>query len=63
MKGKFHGAQAVINVWKPYVQTPKEFSLAQMWVMAGPFSELNSIEAGWQVLISLYICIFIHIYI
>lgn len=49
MKGKFHGAQAVINVWKPYVQTPKEFSLAQMWVMAGPFSELNSIEAGWQV--------------
>ncbi|OAP09352.1 NIP1 [Arabidopsis thaliana] len=48
-KGKFHGAHADINVWKPFVQTPKEFSLAQMWVMAGPFSEVNSVEAGWQV--------------
>ncbi|CAN8288632.1 unnamed protein product [Cochlearia groenlandica] len=47
--GKFHGTQAVINVWKPYVQTPKEFSLAQTWLVAGPYAELNSIEYGWQV--------------
>ncbi|KAL1191947.1 Protein neprosin [Cardamine amara subsp. amara] len=49
VKGKFHGAHGEINVWKPFVQTPKEFSLAQMWLMAGPFSEVNTIEAGWQV--------------
>ncbi|ESQ47261.1 hypothetical protein EUTSA_v10027787mg [Eutrema salsugineum] len=46
---KFHGAKAGINVWKPYVQTPREFSLAQMWVLAGTPTTLNSIEAGWQV--------------
>ncbi|KAF8107492.1 hypothetical protein N665_0120s0017 [Sinapis alba] len=49
VKGKFHGAKALINVWKPSVQTTKEFSLAQIWVVAGPFSETNSIEVGWQV--------------
>ncbi|KAG2305244.1 hypothetical protein Bca52824_033895 [Brassica carinata] len=51
VKGKFHGAKAIINVWKPYVQ-PDEFSLAQMWVVARPssnFSEVNTIEVGWQV--------------
>ncbi|ESQ51595.1 hypothetical protein EUTSA_v10017627mg [Eutrema salsugineum] len=47
--GKFHGAQAVINVWKPYVQTPKEFSLTQTWLAAGPYEETNTIEFGWQV--------------
>ncbi|EOA28754.1 hypothetical protein CARUB_v10024986mg [Capsella rubella] len=52
--GKFHGAKADINVWKPYIQTPKEFSLAQMWVAAGPDSELNSIEVGWQAYPDLY---------
>ncbi|XP_023640515.1 uncharacterized protein LOC17888527 [Capsella rubella] len=47
--GTFHGAKADINVWKPYIQTPKEFSLAQLWLTGGPNSELNSLEVGWQV--------------
>ncbi|VVB08435.1 unnamed protein product [Arabis nemorensis] len=35
---------------EPYVQTPREFSLAQIWLLAGPNnSQLNSIEFGWQV--------------
>ncbi|EOA28810.1 hypothetical protein CARUB_v10025049mg [Capsella rubella] len=46
--GTFHGAKADINVWKPYIQTPKEFSLAQLWLTGGPNSELNSLEVGWQ---------------
>ncbi|EOA39301.1 hypothetical protein CARUB_v10012314mg [Capsella rubella] len=29
--------------------TINEFSLAQIWLMAGPNQELNSIEFGWQV--------------
>ncbi|ESQ39067.1 hypothetical protein EUTSA_v10001722mg [Eutrema salsugineum] len=48
--GRFHGAKATISLWKPYVQKPKEFSLAQIWLLAGVSSEMNSIEAGWQVL-------------
>ncbi|ESQ30913.1 hypothetical protein EUTSA_v10012162mg [Eutrema salsugineum] len=49
--GNFHGAHGTINVWKPYVQTPKEFSLAQMWLVTcgGPYHEINTIEFGWQV--------------
>ncbi|XP_033137649.1 uncharacterized protein LOC103849412 [Brassica rapa] len=49
VNGIFRGAEAVINVWKPYVQMPREFSLAQMWLEAGPPSNLNTIEFGWQV--------------
>lgn len=71
MNGKFHGTRAVTNVWKPYVQTSLEFSLAQIWVVADiPYTELNTIEAGWQVLVhfaaaSLYIhmCIILFIYL
>ncbi|EOA32597.1 hypothetical protein CARUB_v10015890mg, partial [Capsella rubella] len=48
-RAKFHGAKAVINVWKPYVQTVGEFSFAQIWVSAGRQKTLNNIEAGWQV--------------
>ncbi|XP_020869723.1 uncharacterized protein LOC9327397 [Arabidopsis lyrata subsp. lyrata] len=48
--GKFHGASSIINVWKPYVRTEDEFSLAQIWLVAGPpGDELNAIEFGWQV--------------
>lgn len=48
--GVFYGAKAKINVWKPDVEMPNEFSLAQIWVLGGNFnSDLNSIEAGWQV--------------
>ena len=49
--GVFYGAKAKINVWKPNVELPNEFSLAQIWVLGGNFnSDLNSIEAGWQVI-------------
>ncbi|KAH9291174.1 hypothetical protein KI387_043641, partial [Taxus chinensis] len=48
--GEYYGAKACMNVWKPHIETPGEFSLSQMWVLSGSFdgSDLNSIEAGWQ---------------
>lgn len=53
--GMFYGAQATLNVWGPSVQIPSEFSLSQIWVLAGSFNnDLNSIEAGWQVSPQLY---------
>ncbi|MCO5600217.1 hypothetical protein L7F22_054327 [Adiantum nelumboides] len=52
---KYYGAKAVINVWGPSIQVPNEFSLSQLWVLAGSFEgDLNSIEAGWQVSPDLY---------
>ncbi|KAI5076140.1 hypothetical protein GOP47_0008205 [Adiantum capillus-veneris] len=51
----YYGAKAVINVWNPLIQVPNEFSLSQLWVLAGSFDgDLNSIEAGWQVSPDLY---------
>ncbi|CAN6994854.1 unnamed protein product [Brassica rapa subsp. trilocularis] len=52
--GKFYGTEVVINLWKPYVQVPDEFSLAQTWIVSGSGSSLNTIEAGWQVYPELY---------
>ncbi|CAN8284542.1 unnamed protein product [Cochlearia groenlandica] len=53
--GVFYGAKAKINVWRPDVEMPNEFSLAQIWVLGGNFNyDLNSIEAGWQVSPQLY---------
>lgn len=51
-----YGAKATINVWDPSVQAVNEFSLSQIWVLSGSFdgSDLNSIEAGWQVSPELY---------
>nr|GLL42469.1 uncharacterized protein LOC109148845 [Ipomoea trifida] len=52
---RYYGAKATINVWGPQVQQPNEFSLSQLWILAGSFGEdLNSIEAGWQVSPDLY---------
>ncbi|XP_031110917.1 uncharacterized protein LOC116015059 [Ipomoea triloba] len=52
---RYYGAKATINVWEPQVQQPNEFSLSQLWILAGSFGEdLNSIEAGWQVSPDLY---------
>ena len=49
---KYYGAKATINVWRPGIQQPNEFSLSQLWVLGGSFGEdLNSSEAGWQVLL------------
>lgn len=46
-----YGAKATINVWEPSIQEVNEFSLSQIWILSGSFdgSDLNSIEAGWQV--------------
>ncbi|KAI4302000.1 hypothetical protein L6164_035224 [Bauhinia variegata] len=51
-----YGARATMNVWDPSVQEVNEFSLSQIWVLSGSFdgSDLNSIEAGWQVSPELY---------
>ncbi|XP_038698957.1 uncharacterized protein LOC119996409 isoform X2 [Tripterygium wilfordii] len=51
-----YGAKATISVWDPSVQVVNEFSLSQIWVLSGSFdgSDLNSIEAGWQVSPELY---------
>ncbi|KAA8534668.1 hypothetical protein F0562_032185 [Nyssa sinensis] len=51
-----YGAKATINVWDPSIQLLNEFSLSQIWVLSGSFdgSDLNSIEAGWQVSPELY---------
>ncbi|KAL6493906.1 hypothetical protein OROGR_031815 [Orobanche gracilis] len=52
---EYYGAKATINVWDPNIQQPNEFSLSQLWILGGSFqSDLNSIEAGWQVSPDLY---------
>lgn len=60
-----YGAKATINVWDPLVQELNEFSLSQIWVLSGSFdgSDLNSIEAGWQVHFFLSINFDSHFYI
>ncbi|KAJ7527501.1 hypothetical protein O6H91_16G058200 [Diphasiastrum complanatum] len=52
---QYYGARASINVWKPTINMPYEFSLSQIWLLAGSFDgDLNTIEAGWQVSPELY---------
>ncbi|XP_076935258.1 protein neprosin-like [Bidens hawaiensis] len=53
---EIYGAKATINVWDPNIEVINEFSLSQIWVLSGSFdgSDLNSIEAGWQVSPELY---------
>ncbi|KAI3743007.1 hypothetical protein L1987_60708 [Smallanthus sonchifolius] len=54
-EGQFYGAKATMNVWNPKIQQLNEFSLSQIWLLGGSFaSDLNSIEAGWQVSPDLY---------
>ncbi|XP_042497668.1 uncharacterized protein LOC122076438 [Macadamia integrifolia] len=53
IKGQYYGARVTINLWNPRVQGTwkswTEFSLVQMWVVAGAGNQLNTIEAGWMV--------------
>jgi hypothetical protein len=46
-----YGAGASFNIWRPSVQAQGEFSLAQLWVTRGSFSDksLQTLEAGVQV--------------
>ncbi|GAA0138484.1 hypothetical protein LIER_00223 [Lithospermum erythrorhizon] len=51
----FYGGKANINVWAPRVELQTEFSLSQIWIVAGTDGvDLNTIEAGWQVHPQLY---------
>ncbi|KAJ4972089.1 hypothetical protein NE237_005188 [Protea cynaroides] len=50
-KQSIYGASVVMNVWKPEVHNPYQFSLGQIWVTAG---DNDYIEAGWQVYPYLY---------
>ena len=49
--GEFYGAKATINVWAPQLESPEEFSVAQLWITSGTFEKknVNTIETGWQV--------------
>ncbi|KAF3947688.1 hypothetical protein CMV_026208 [Castanea mollissima] len=44
----FLGSHATINVWKPIVEGNGEMSIGQIWVLAGPEEEINTLEAGWR---------------
>ncbi|CAH8265916.1 unnamed protein product [Arabidopsis lyrata] len=52
--GKFYGTKASINIWKPNVADPSEFSLSQTWLVSGVGTSRNTIEAGWQVYPGMY---------
>eukprot|EP00850_Spirogloea_muscicola_P013645 SM000093S24456 [mRNA] locus=s93:440233:449969:- [translate_table: standard] len=49
--GLIYGTEATFNVWNPYVEFASEFSLSQLWLVAGSYynGDLNTIEAGWQL--------------
>ncbi|THU71664.1 hypothetical protein C4D60_Mb04t03860 [Musa balbisiana] len=43
--------ETTYNVWTPAVANTGEFSLSQFWLTSGTYpNDLNTIEAGWQVL-------------
>ncbi|GAB4824834.1 hypothetical protein Ancab_007704 [Ancistrocladus abbreviatus] len=44
------GGRATITQWDPYLAQPEDFSLSQIWIMAGQDGTTNrqTIEAGWQ---------------
>jgi hypothetical protein len=50
------GLSADFNVWSPTVQVSSEFSLAQLWVGRGSYSDnsLQTAETGWQVYPAFY---------
>ncbi|KAJ0781394.1 putative neprosin [Helianthus annuus] len=48
VQGEFHGANAELNVWKPYISS-NDFSRSQIWVLSYVGANLaNSVEAGWE---------------
>ncbi|XP_076929235.1 protein neprosin-like [Bidens hawaiensis] len=52
--GPMRGTKVTMNIWNPRVEGGSEFSLSQLWVVAGSESNLNTIEAGWHVNPPLY---------
>ncbi|GAB2222236.1 hypothetical protein Droror1_Dr00013442 [Drosera rotundifolia] len=47
--GSIHGTSGTYSVWNPWVARGEDYSVAQMWVIAGTGDDLNTIEAGWHV--------------
>jgi hypothetical protein len=47
----YYGTKVSVNLWKPKTERAQDFSLTQIWVSAGSYSnnDLNTIEVGWQV--------------
>ncbi|MGM9487058.1 neprosin family prolyl endopeptidase [Ideonella sp. YS5] len=43
------GGEATMNIWRSYTELNSEFSLSQLWAVAGSGSGLQTVEAGWQV--------------
>lgn len=43
------GAQGDINIWNPRVESPDEFTTAQIWLKGGPGDAFESVESGWVV--------------
>ncbi|XP_020112709.1 uncharacterized protein LOC109727174 isoform X2 [Ananas comosus] len=45
-----YGTKAIIDVWDPSVEFSSEFSLSQIWLIAGSYEneDLNTVEVGWQ---------------
>ncbi|KAB2627768.1 hypothetical protein D8674_032563 [Pyrus ussuriensis x Pyrus communis] len=43
------GAQGDINIWNPKVESPDEFTTAQIWLKNGPGNAFESVESGWVV--------------
>ncbi|CAL4990965.1 unnamed protein product [Urochloa decumbens] len=54
--GNYYGTKITINLWKPTTESTQDFSLTQLWIDAGSYSnnDINTIEAGWQVYPYLY---------
>uniref|UniRef100_A0A7N0V541 Neprosin PEP catalytic domain-containing protein n=1 Tax=Kalanchoe fedtschenkoi TaxID=63787 RepID=A0A7N0V541_KALFE len=46
--GTYYGTKFSVTLWNPHVE-PRELSLGQTWLAAGPYEDLNTIEVGWQV--------------
>ncbi|CAO2150401.1 unnamed protein product [Urochloa humidicola] len=54
--GNYYGTEAKINLWKPVTESPQDFNLTQLWIVAGSYNnnDLNTIETGWQVYQNFY---------
>ncbi|GKV48737.1 hypothetical protein SLEP1_g55536 [Rubroshorea leprosula] len=48
------GARGEINIWNPKVDSPDDFTTAQIWLRGGPGDNFESIESGWVVNPKLY---------
>ncbi|KAG2611142.1 hypothetical protein PVAP13_4KG125300, partial [Panicum virgatum] len=53
---KYYGTSATINLWQPRIEGVNDFSLSQLWIIAGSYksNDLNTVEAGWQVSQEIY---------